>query len=112
MVKAQIVVDDGRISLSMDGHAGAGNIGNDLVCASASILVYTAAQIAIDMYDCGKLEEHPTIILDSGNASVTLHPKKSYYDYARVAFYAVETGLKLLAHNYPKNVDIETVCSG
>ena len=40
------------LSLCVTGHAGFASMGQDIVCAAASILVYTAAELALD---CGIL---------------------------------------------------------
>ncbi len=96
----------GRICLSVIGHANAGNIGRDIVCASASMLAYTIAQTVKNYYEMGALECPPKIILKSGRSNVTCIPKKDYYEEVKHAYIVVQTGLNLLAHNYPQYVSL------
>ena len=81
-------------------------MGQDIVCASASILAYTVAQLVKDMYAQGKLKKKPTILLKKGSSSVTYTPKSEYYEECKHCLYVVQTGLNLLAHNYPQYVTL------
>lgn len=96
----------GRICLSVTGHANADSIGKDIICASASTLVYTIAQMVKNYYEMGALECPPKIILKSGRSNVTCIPKKDYYEEVRYAYLVVQTGLNLLSHNYPEYVSL------
>ena len=60
--------------LHMEGHAGQADVGHDIVCAAASILCYTAAQTALDLYEQGKLRKKPRVEVGKGDATVTLCP--------------------------------------
>lgn len=97
----------GFISLSIKGHAGAAEVGQDIVCASASILAYTVAQLVKDYGNLNMLKKKPTIMMKKGSTTVTCSPKKEYYDEVKHSFYVVQTGLNLLAHNYPQYVVLE-----
>lgn len=90
--------------LRMRGHAGHAPEGQDVVCAAASILAYTAAQIASDMFADGKLRRKPCIRLERGDAVVSLRPTEAYYDEALYALYVTQVGYYLLAKNYPTSV--------
>ena len=90
--------------LRMRGHAGHAPEGQDVVCAAASILAYTAAQLASDMFADGKLRRKPCIRLERGDAVVSLRPTEEYYDEALYALYVAQVGYYLLAKNYPLNV--------
>ena len=61
--------DERRIALSVKGHAGQAERGKDIVCAAASILTYTLAQIVIHYAPC--LEGDPTILLENGDTLIT-----------------------------------------
>lgn len=108
MVKAEFRKDDGCgvISLTVKGHAGAAEAGRDLVCASASILIYTAAQVAWQMYRQRRLKKRPRICLDSGDAHVVVKPKGDAFDEAIHNFSVVQVGFSLLAANYPDFVGL------
>ena len=53
--------DNGTIHMKVKGHAGTAPRGEDLVCASATMLVYTVAQAVSFMHEQGQLEEKPHI---------------------------------------------------
>lgn len=97
-----------HLSLKVKGHAGQADIGQDIVCASASILTYTVAQIVKDMYAQGLLECEPVIKLDNGNATIICRCKtaEAYYE-AFKAFDVAQVGYTLLAHNYPQFVEMK-----
>lgn len=107
MIKARVnETKTGSISLSIKGHAGAAEVGHDIVCASASILAYTAAQLVKDYAVSKKLKHEPIIFLKKGSSTVTCTPKEEYYDEVKHTFFVVQTGLNLLAHNYPQYVTL------
>lgn len=107
MIKARVnETNTGSLSLCIKGHAGAAEIGQDIVCASASILAYTAAQLVKDYSASGKLKHKPTIFLKKGSSTVTCAPKEEYYNEVKHTFFVVQTGLNLLAHNYPQYVTL------
>lgn len=108
MIKARLnQTKTGNISLSVKGHAGAAEVGQDLICASASILAYTAAQLVKDYANSGYLKKTPKILMKSGSSTITCTPKKEYFDEVAHTFYVVQTGLNLLAHNYPQYITLE-----
>ena len=90
--------------LQMEGHAGQADVGHDIVCAAASILCYTAAQTALDLYEQGKLRKKPRVDVGKGDATVTLCPVNDAAAEAAVALHTVATGFALLAHPYPEYV--------
>ena len=108
MIKVRLnATDTGNISLSIKGHAGAAEVGQDIVCAAASILAYTVAQLVKDYSANNMLKNKPTIMLHKGSSTVTCSPKKEYFDEVYHTFFVVQTGLNLLAHNYPQYLDIK-----
>ena len=101
------ISEDGKsLILNVTGHAGQNDIGKDIVCSATSILAYTVAQVACDMYRCKKLKKKPTIEMESGNANIVVKPIKDNFDEALHTFYVAETGYRLLAHNYPQYVQL------
>lgn len=101
-----------KISLLVKGHAGQADVGKDIICASASILSYTAAQIVKSMERHGDLCGEPTLKLIEGNAEITCEAKDEYiFSELLTMLFAITTGYTLLAHNYPqylhfKNQDV------
>ena len=98
-----IQYDPGNYALGLDGHAGAGIPGQDLVCCAVSTLVYTMAANVRRMRCRGWLEEAEIQLLP-GKARIRCHP----YDHAvgRVAarLEAICLGFRILEKEYPEFV--------
>ena len=93
--------------LQMTGHAGQADVGQDIVCAAAAILCYTAAQTALDLHERGQLHKRPRVEMEKGRSVVTICPRASAEAEVTVALRTVETGFALLAHHYPEYVTFE-----
>lgn len=112
MIKVKFRTHDATryLRLTVEGHAGADDTGHDLVCASASILAYTVAQIVQTMEHHGDLIDKPCIELNDGDATIILRCKNDdIYAEARHTFFVAKTGYDLLAHNYPQYVELKSV---
>lgn len=96
--------------LKIDGHACAGDKGTDIICASASILAFTLAQMVSNMRKEGKLRKEPTVRLKEGDALIVCKPKDEAYTEALHTFYMAQVGYDLLAQNYPQFVELKIVC--
>ncbi len=99
MIKVTFTEEGKKLSLRLEGHAGYAEHGNDIVCASASILAYTLASIvgAYGINSAIKLETGDTTIECDCNDHPMFGLIKDSFDFA-VAGYA------LLEHNYPQYV--------
>lgn len=98
------------LRLTVEGHAGSDTKGHDLVCASASILAYTVAQVVRTMEHHGDLKGKPCIELNDGDATIIFRCKDDdIYAEARHTFFVAETGYSLLAHNFPQYVEVRSV---
>lgn len=91
--------ESGSISMRMKGHAMAGAEGHDLVCAAASMLGQTLAQLLLYQQAQGKLQKAAHIVLRPGRCEITAKPRKEHYDEVLYGFFVTEVGLELLAHN-------------
>ena len=109
MIQAAFFTDksSGSISLKVRGHAGAAEKGNDIVCASSSILAYTVAQAMEYMYAEGGLRKKPRIEFADGDATIVAKPKDDSYAEALHTFFVAQVGYSLLAHNYPQYVGLK-----
>ena len=111
MVVAKFTMDERKrqVSLHVKGHAMHALKGNDLICASASILAYTVAQNVQMAQERGMLKYTPTIKLRDGNSIITCRANDddSYVELLHI-YCVVQAGYQLLAHNYPQNVAVET----
>ena len=96
----------GSITMRVRGHSNSDKHGKDLVCASASILAYTAAQTLQCMFADGDLRSKPLIRLKEGDAVITVRPKQNRYTEALHVFFVIQMGYFLLSRNYPQYVEL------
>ena len=92
--------------LTMTGHAGAGEQGHDLVCASASMLAYTLAVNVTNMASQGNVRQ-PITKLNEGDTEISCNPKSNLRHIVTLVFDSVCLGFELLAHDYPENISFE-----
>ena len=107
MMKISFEDKDNTLALTVKGHAGYADTGQDIVCAAATILAYTVAQAVKDMYGQGRLEKEPYISLKEGNATVRCAPKAETYAEALHTYFVAQIGYNLLSHNYPDNIKLK-----
>lgn len=88
------------------GHAQSGEVGHDLVCASASILAYTLASFAQNAREAKQVDNHK-ISLQEGDALIRCTAPKRYKDSITLVFDSICGGFEILAKNYPDNVSYE-----
>lgn len=98
--------DKGSIHMKVKGHADTAPKGADLVCASATMLVYTVAQAMMFMYEQGQLEEKPRIKIREGKAIVVAKPREDFYAEVLHTFWVAQCGAHTLASNYPEAVSL------
>ncbi len=104
MIQASIGVQGDKLWLSMYGHAGGGEYGHDLICAAATTLAYTLAQVVTNMDERGELKEAPVIHIAQGEALINFRPREP--ERGRITMDVLQAGLGCLAHNYPQNISI------
>lgn len=95
----------GVLRLKADGHANWGGRGHDLVCAAESILAYTLVKNLLDAKDRGWLEELDTDLWDGGVIAEAI-PRQDAAAKIGTVFQTILTGYRLLAENYPENVEV------
>ena len=98
--------DNGTIHMKVKGHSNTAPKGADLVCASATMLVYTVGQAVTFMYEQGQLAEKPHIKIREGKAVVVAKPKEDYLAEALHTFWVAQCGAHTLASNYPEAVSL------
>ena len=104
MLKVMIATEGEILVLRLVGHAGYAEHGKDIVCASASILANTVAQIVAATDRLGGLKSPAEIKLESGEAHIVCEPTEDTYPRLLDSFAFAKTGYMLLAHNYPQYV--------
>lgn len=86
--------------LTVKGHAGSGEPGKDLVCASASILAYTLAANAKALKQQGAIRDM-TAVLREGDTEISCTPGHRHRAVVTLVFDTVCAGFTLLARDYP-----------
>lgn len=98
------------LCLALEGHAHCADPGQDIVCASASILAYTVAQIVKTMAHHGDLAAEPVVELDRGDATIICRCKDDEtYAEAAHTFFVAQVGYALLEHTYGDHVKLTVV---
>lgn len=106
LIKVTFTESGKKLSLRVEGHAGYADIGEDTVCASATILAFTVAQFVKSAGEKGDLVASPEIKLERGDAFISCEPTEetAYETHNMYAF--AKLGYQLLAHNYPQYVKL------
>ena len=101
-----VVYHRDRNRVSVEGHAQSGEVGHDLVCASASILCYTLASFVENM-ESSKQVRYPTLELKEGDALISCDPPNRYKGSVTLVYDSICAGFELLARDYPENISYE-----
>lgn len=99
--------EKGSIHMVMKGHSGAAPRGEDPVCAGATTLCYTLAQAVKFLEETGKLRIEPLIEIREGHARIIATPKEDGFAEVLYAFWFMQCGIHVLAHNYPGCVKLD-----
>ena len=92
--------------VTVEGHAGSGPEGHDLVCSAVSALALTLAgnvaymQAQEAVYDV-------TTKLAEGNAEIQCTPYRRYRNSVEQIYRSICVGFELLATKYPSNISYE-----
>ena len=103
----KVKMDWKRLVLDMDGHAGSGIYGQDIVCAAESMLMQALLQTLIDMEQEKKLGMDWTGGPDMGFVHVEAAPAEEYRQEAEAVFRVTVTGLRMLAEEYKDYIELE-----
>lgn len=98
----QVTYDAKHCRLTLRGHAGSGQYGNDAVCAAASILTYTLADRLAALEEAGRIG-HCTAHLEPGYARIHCRDRTPA---VRSLFKTVVHGFRLLCAACPGQVQI------
>ncbi len=92
--------------LIVKGHANSGEAGHDLVCASASTLVYTLTANVEALVD-ERYAKEPCIRLREGDAIVACKSLPKHKAVVQLIFSAICAGFLVLATDYPEYITYE-----
>lgn len=102
-------ITSNTLLFACSGHAGYAEHGQDIVCASASILAYTIAQCIENMQTEGKLKRIDEMSIQDGAVTVVCTPKEEHRQEVIDIYLTVRTGFELLAHNFPQYVEFNSI---
>ena len=92
--------------VTIEGHAGSGPEGHDLVCASASALALTLAG-NVSYMEAQEAVRNVVIKLDEGDAEIQCTAYRRYKDSVEQIYRAICVGFELLATKYPENISYD-----
>ena len=96
-----------RLRLLVDGHAGHGSEGNDIVCAAESMLVSALIGALEDAQERGRLNFGWK--RDGAKVIVWADPNISNLNECKAYFRMCAKGFRMLQGEYPENVAIKEV---
>lgn len=94
--------------VTIEGHAGSGEAGHDLVCASVSILAYTLCSLVLNLGEGGYANNVVTDMKE-GYADISCEPNKDVESSIGFAFASICAGFRILEHKYPENISFEII---
>ena len=92
--------------VTVEGHAGSGPEGHDLVCAAASAIALTLAGNVAHM-EAQEAVRNVIIDIKEGNTEIQCTPNRRYKESVEQIFRAVCVGFELLATKYPGNISYD-----
>lgn len=99
----EIIYKRNSHSLRLQGHAGAGKPGNDLVCAAVSALALTLADNVAQLTAQGDVDR-TLLRLESGDSWVRCRSKGKMRPVVTLIFDSICEGFSLLQTLYPEHV--------
>lgn len=99
----RIFYDRAGLRIRIEGHAGAGEYGRDLVCAAGSILMLTLEKQLLEMEGENRL----SILKKPGLADISCCPDRGRTLRCRDVFETVFLGYQILENLYPEFVTAE-----
>ena len=97
--------------LTIEGHAGAGEMGHDLVCAAASGIWHTLAVNAMAWKDNGYLMDLRMQEIE-GYCQLSWAPRSRYRNILSTIAAAIVLGLEELANSYPEFIEFRRLGQG
>ena len=92
--------------VTVEGHAGSGPEGHDLVCSAVSALALTLAG-NVSYMEAQEAVYSVIMKLEEGSAEIQCTPYRRYRDSVAQVYRAICVGFELLATKYPENISYE-----
>ena len=103
----KISVAPKRYKVKIKGHAGYGERGTDIICASVSFAFYNLAQVMLNLYEQGMLCKAPEMTDNEGNSRLEVIPKAEYEAHVQFALAYFTAGVSALDAQYPEFVKLK-----
>ena len=100
----EIKVNPKKYEVSITGHAGQAEKGQDIVCSAISILFYTLAQSIAE--SAAMLKASADIRSDDGNGYLRCEPKEEYRGNIERTYWTILVGFELVANEYPEYITL------
>ena len=92
--------------VTVEGHAGSGPEGHDLVCSAVSALALTLVG-NVSFMKAQDAVYSEILKLEEGNAEIQCTPHRRYRESVEQIFRAICVGFELLATKYPENINYD-----
>jgi uncharacterized protein YsxB (DUF464 family) len=92
--------------VTIEGHAGSGPEGHDLVCSAVSALALTLAG-NVSYMEAQEAVRNVVINLNEGSAEIQCTSYRRYKESVEQIFRAICVGFELLSTKYPENISYE-----
>ena len=90
------------MEIEINGHAGHGKKGKDIVCSAISTLFYTLGEALYESAEM--LKEAPIFKDEEGDGYLCCYPKEEYEGNIARTYWTILVGMQMVAQQYPKNV--------
>ena len=104
-----VTYDRKRLILKVKGHAQSGEAGHDLVCAAASILVYTLSANVTELCADRRRVRRPVLDIREGDTTIACAPVHGMQAVTTLVFDTVCAGFAVLQQRYPENIAYKVV---
>jgi uncharacterized protein YsxB (DUF464 family) len=102
-----ITFNPNTFELEVNGHAGHGKKGKDIVCSAVSTLFYTLGEALYESVDM--LTEAPIFKDEEGEGYISCTPKEEYEGNIARTYWTILVGMQMIADHYPQNVKLAVV---
>lgn len=106
MIDIELCREGNEWTVSVTGHSGAAQKGQDILCAAVSVLTQTLGVAVLSLIASGKIEESGTVALKDGFALINARAKKANVNEVGALFGFAATGYKLLGEHYPEHIHV------
>ena len=104
-----VIYDRKKLIVKVKGHDQSGEAGHDLVCAAASILVYTLSANVTELCADRQRVRRPVLDIREGVTTIACAPVHGMQAVTTLIFDSVCMGFDILQQRYPGNITYKVV---